>query len=207
MSKKWIFISFSVVFILIAGGSAGFFLTKKSKDQKNLEAPIITSKIKEVNEETTYNDASGFSFKYPQSANVHDVTPQDSSYYSVLELASAERSGKIILTVKDTKFSDVDTWLSNDSVVPKTATSSGVSSIGNIPAKKYEVMQGKEQLLLTAAVEDGVLYSIEGPKDNGFWEKTYSNLLFSFAISKPTSVSAATAQDDGTTYEVEEEIQ
>lgn len=186
-----IFATFLVVLVFILGRRAEI-----------KPSPSVNSETRE-NGEKIYQDASGFSFNYPDVATASDVTPEDNSYYSVLEITSPKTSGKIKITIKDTKVSSVDEWLYGGEETPKSGKLVGAASLGNLSAKQYSLSRDSENLLLTATVDQKVLYLIEGPKDSGFWEDAQNTIVYSFSLGKTTS----NAVIDSATYEAEEVVE
>lgn len=120
-----------------------------------------------------YIDSSGFSFKYPKDVKVEDITPNDTTYYTELVLSKNLMSLKI--SVKDITQDSIDSWI-KDSKDYKNAKYIKTISLDGVEAKQYS----KLTKLATVAVKNKVLYLIEGPKDNGFWEDTQNIIASSF---------------------------
>ena len=95
---------------------------------------------------------------------VKDVTPDNEIYYTVLELT--EKGMKLTLNIKDTASKTVEDWLKS-SEAPKDLKLYGATSLGETAATQY----ADDSKLYTVAIDQGVLYFIEGPKDGGFWEE------------------------------------
>ncbi len=209
MSKKLIFIVLIVAIFVAGGAGAYFFLNKQdSSPLEDFKIPVVNPKVEQTAIPAQYQDASGFSFQYPQTVKIADKTPDDLTYYSLLEITSDENPGKLTITIKDTKFSDSDAWFKKELSNTKVASSSSVTFI-NLPAKQYVLDQDEGQVLLTATIDEkNVLYLIEGPKDNGFWEDLQKNIIASFIFSQPgDATSASSSQNSGAIYESEEKIQ
>lgn len=183
MPKKIVIILISVIVLAAAGGAGYWFIslrnTKNSTEEK-LSADLL------------YQDASGFSFKYPKSLNVADVTPaDDDSYYSRLEIIKGEE--KLTITVKD---GSVDSFI-------KGATLAGATTLGGISAKQYRI----DQKLITIAAASGVIYLIEGPKDAGFWEDTQNIVVSTFTLGEEPAPGDIGGNSDNTIYESEEVVE
>lgn len=161
--------------------------------------------------DATYEDKSGFSFKYPQDLTIADETPAAGSYYSLLTLKRGSEQMK--LSIKDTGASSIESWLAKESDAPRAPVLVGSITFGDLDAKQYSA-NGK---LYTIAVSDGVAYSLIGIKDAGYWEKVQRHLLATLVFAPPTATSSAgsTSQSFGSTatdtgdviYEPEEIVQ
>ncbi|MBI3282447.1 hypothetical protein HYZ70_00010 [Candidatus Curtissbacteria bacterium] len=194
MSNRIVLILIAI--ILVAGGLIGGYLVvvSKSKTSSIPSLPSITKE--EVSPDLTYTDESGFSFKYPKGIKVSDVTPQDDSYYTVLSLVKGGQT--LTITAKDTSAKTPDGWLGQDPTY-RGATLAGATTLGGISAKEYAY----GEKLLTVAVDKGVVYLIEGPKDSGFWEDTQNLITSNFIFAG----SVAQTGEDNTIYEEEEVVQ
>lgn len=189
--------------VLIAGvlTAFGIIFFKSQKEplvslpqiQKSPASPTV------VEAEETYRDEAGFSFGHPKNIKVSDITPDEAAYYSKLSL---KKEGKeLIISAKDTKYKNPEDWLNKDA--PEDASLVGAVSLGGVSAKQY-ASDGK---LWTVAADQGVLYLIEGPKDNGFWEGLHELLVSTFSFSKPEQATGGASSDNSAIYEEEEVIE
>jgi hypothetical protein len=197
MAKKIIIIGIILVLILITGGACGYIIFYlRSKNISSSLSSIIPqlTQTEKVTAGATYNDESGFSFGYPKGITVSDVTPDEEIYYSVLALAKG--GSQITLTVKDTTVKTVDEWVKKEL---SNASLDGAVTIGGVAAKQY--ISGTK--LYTTAIDQGVLYLIEGPKDDSFWEKTQGLVASTFTFGR--SSGSGTAGE--TIYEEEEVVE
>ncbi len=200
MNKKVIVLVSVAILILAALGGYLIVSSKNKKVTPGIVATQTTTNREAVAADLEYNDASGFSFMYPSSIKVEDVTPADDSYYSKLNL---NKSGnKITITVKDDSSKTVDEFIASDDYY-KGATLSGATSLGGLKGKQY-VVGGK---LITLALGDGVLYLIEGTKDGGYWEDSQNIVASTFALGLQTSSGSSASDDSNTTYEAEEVVE
>lgn len=193
MSKKLVIIS-AVVVVLILGGAGGYFIFS----QKNTNSPdsdqVPSSNFLQIPGKTdesliSYQDTSGFSFDYPRTISIKDITPAAGIYYTELELSKAGQSLKISITDGNTNP------YKND----KNARLIGSTTLGGINSNQYVV----KDRLVSVAIDQGVLYVIDGPKDGGFWEDTQNSILTSFKFGTSSAASGAAAADANTTYEEE----
>lgn len=190
MSKK-IIITLIVLIVLTAGVGGGYFLMSLRKETKespagNFSLPIPSGQSQETTQ--VYKDSSGFSFSYPSGIKITDMTPEN--YYSLLTLTRGKEALKI--TVKDGGTKDIT--FSGSQLV-------GAVTLGGISAKQYK--SGNN--LITAAQEAGIVYLIEGPADNSYWESAQNAIVSSFALSSASASGSGTKEsiDD---VSMEEEI-
>ena len=197
MNKK-VIVLISVTVLILAGVGGYLFVSFKNKSNTSPSPITEDTTVKEVaTADLDYADSSGFSFSYPKSLRVEDITPSDDSYYSKLTLTKS--GGKITVTVKDETAKNVDEFLSSDDYY-KNAAISGATTLAGIPAKQYQI-DGK---LMTIALKDGILYLVEGNKDGDFWEGAQGVVVSTFAFGQKSSESSS---DANTTYEPEEVVE
>ncbi len=195
--RKKIIIGIIILLVLAAGGAGGYLIfSLKNKGTSSDLSSIIPqlTQTEEVTAGATYNDESGFSFGYPKGITVSDVTPEGEEYYSVLALAKG--GSQITITVKDTTAKTVDAWVKEEL---SDTSLSGAVTLAGVSAKQYT--SGKK--LYTAAIDQGVLYLIEGPKDDGYWEKTQGLIASTFSFGK----SSGSGTSGETIYEDEEVVE
>lgn len=183
------------VVVLIAAACVGYFIVSskgKSDSSPFLESKGITTK-ETATADLEYSDESGFSFKYPKSLRVEDVTPSDDSYYSKVSLVKSGE--KLTITVKDEAEKTIDKFLLSDDYY-KDATLVGATTLAGISAKEYSI----GDKLITIALKDGIVYLIEGNKDAGFWEDAQGVVTSTFTFGLKESGGSS---DENTTYESE----
>lgn len=195
MSKKYVIIGI-VLLIVVLGAAGGYFLFNKnnsSQEQSSLSnfglSSSLTGTESKFNDPLIdYQDLSGYSFSYPGTVSVKDVTPDDDSYYSSLTLSKGSETMKINITA-----GNIDPYKTN-----KSATLSGSTTIGGIKASEYS-LNGR---LILVAIDQGVLYVVDSPKDGGFWEDAQAKIVSSFKFAGQEAGSAG-ANDVNTDYEEE----
>lgn len=188
MSKKAIVLISAFVLLLAAGGGYLIVSLKNKSSSPSVSESLTAKEI--ASADLDYSDASGFSFKYPKSLRLDDITPSDDSYYSKVSLTKS--GGKLTVTVKDESAKTADEFLKSDDYY-KDAVLSGATTLAEIPAKEYS-LDGK---LITIALKDGILYQVEGNKDGGFWEDTQGIVVSTFSFGL----------NSNTTYEPEEVVE
>src|SRR5258708_33294736 len=166
MSKKWVIVG-GVVLAGIVGGILFFSYSKKSANLETSNATanfLATTPKSTFNLDTSYKDDSGLTFKYPSDATVTDITPNDNSYYTLLDIRRGDKS--IRITVKDGDFK-----------VPADASLVGAATLGKFSAKQYTYKSKGDDTLGTVAVNQGIVYLVEGPKDAGYWEDLQTGVV------------------------------
>lgn len=193
MSKRNVIIAIIITVIVGVGAGVLVFSLQKTKNQNEVNAPLVNSGnfldnlSPETEEVIAYEDESGFSFSYPKSIEIEDITPNDDSYYTELKLT---KSGKeLMITIKDGNTNPYKT--------DKSAKLTGSTSLGGVASSQYEV-DGK---LVSIAIDQGVIYIISGPKDSGFWEDAQTKIVSSFKFAGQSGNTTAT--DGNTVYEEE----
>jgi len=145
-----------------------------------------------------YEDEAGFSFEYPASLTIKDITPEDNLTYSELEITSDNYNGKTILRVKDAvKCATMKCFLSEN-----PAGEARDISLAGMAGK--QIRSDEPALLQTVVIEDGVEYLVESPlvePDSVFWNKVHNDIVYSFAL-----VQAETTSGGGESIIEEEEV-
>lgn len=193
----------TIIFLLvIAGIATGVLFVYKPVKQLSL-SPTAKTTTQEIGikSDKVYKDESGFSFKYPEDLIIKDVTPEDNSYYSVLSLKKEGKELKI--SMQDTTYKTPDKWLEKEVVSPEGVSVVGATSLGGLSAKQYS--DGEK--LWTVAIDQGILYSIVGPKDGRFWEKLHDLVVSTLAFSKPEQPAGGTGSGGGAIYEEDEVVE
>lgn len=202
MSKKY-GVGLGVTALVIVISFAVFFLNRGKTAAP--QSPSVSGQKEE--EKETFLDESGFSFNYPKSVTVSDETPDDDAYYSLLEVTKDNNPKGISITLRDTKFDNLDKWVKSGKDIPSDAALVGATSFAGFSAKQYTT----DNKLWTAAIDKGVLYLIEAQKDADFWEKTNDLIVSTFALVQPKAATEKTgggaAGGGNVVYEVEEVIE
>lgn len=207
MSKKVVLIIVGV--FLLGGISIGAFFLFKSKKGQPAPADVQTGfSVNYLAEEATpdvlYEDPSGFSIKHPESITVEDITPEDEIFYAMLSLTRGDES--IVIVFKDTEYKSVEDMLEGEEDAPKNAELVGATSMAEIPMSQYSYLLEGKETLLTAGIDQDVLYLIEGPKDGSFWEEAQNLLVSTFTFSTPET-QASNGGGEAIIYEAEEVIE
>ena len=208
MSKKVLIIGGVALAVIVAISS---FIIIKPKNKVTSDISSGSEQVasafseEEATADILYEDASGFSLKHPASITIEDITPEEeeSPFYTLLNLK--RESEGITIAMKDTDYETVEDMMKEDPDTPKDASLIGATSMAGIAVSQYAYTFEGRETLLSAAIDKGVVYLIEGPKDDSFWEKTH-NLVIStlaFAGTKPQASSGG----ENVIYEAEEVIE
>lgn len=203
MSKKTILI-IVVALILLLGVGGGYYYINSSKiggtKTTGITNPLDLLKNKEeVSGDLTYEDTSGFLFKYPKGVKVEDITPEGDTYYAQLTVSKGNE--KITISILDASYKTIDEW-AKGADAPDGLTLSGATTLGGLSSKQYTT--GSK--LYTVTVDQGVLYLIEGPKDGGYWEDVQALVIETFAFAG-SSTAGGSGGSDNAIYEEEEIIE
>lgn len=194
MSKKYLVVG--IILLVVVLGVVGGYLVFSKSLLKQPETNINSLSLLNLGEASpqfndplaNYTDLSGYSFSYPETLTVKDVTPNDDTYYSAVELTKGGETIKI-----DIKTGNIDPYKTN-----RDAKNIGSVTLAGISMNQYEV----DGRLVSVAIDQGVVYVIDGPKDSGFFEDSQDKIISSFKFAGQASTSTSGGSDN-TTYEEE----
>ena len=179
-----------VLIILIATATAWKLLQPKPPESYVQQEISIKQAAPETISTLTYQDDAGFSFAYPSDLTVRPVELDDKSIYSSLEL-SGKQPGMLTIRISDTSFSSLKDW---QVWFEKKNVLSEVRPVRLDDLTGTAFSYGAPKLNRLAAVDSGILYTIESPADNGYWDRLQEQLINSFKFANPP-----TATDSGIT--------
>lgn len=208
MSKKLVIISLVSFIVLLGLGVFGYFaIYAPSKEIKKSSASALPTESptgeEKLSGDLLYNDESGFSFRYPKSATITDVTPSDSVYYSMLSAKLPK--GDVKIKVMDTNYKTINDWLSKDQDSPKDAKLVGAVSMAGLSASQYSYDSGKKEL--TLVIDKGIIYLIEGARDGSILEDFQNLIASTFSLQTVSSNSSASGGASDAIYEEEEVVE
>lgn len=207
MSKPLILVVVGLLIVVFGGFTGYLFLAKDSKTTSPISLVSPGSDKKDViGKKKVYPDESGFSFEYPEDLKVRDVTPDEEIYYSKAEISNSRGDEKIVISVKDTEGSTIDEWLSDEPQM-KMAQVTGATSLGGHSAKQLSLNKGGGKFLVTAMIDSNILYLIEGPKDDGFWEEVQNLISSTFIVGERPEPVFSDASSESVIYEEEEIVE
>lgn len=175
--------------VLLIGGWAGWMLwPKRSSEFAEKEINIQQAEIPAI-ENVVYTDWAGFSFEHPDNLTIEELEVDDKTVYSSLELTAVDEK-KLTLKIANSRFKDLEAWKESFEAVNVVISLRDVYWV-DIPG--LQVVYGAPKKLLTVAVEDGVLYQLESPTDEGgFWDETHQLILNSFEFAESVMVNEET---------------
>lgn len=190
--KKSIFIILGLTVGLLTG-----LLLFSLQYFKSAKKTAVTEKIESapavvVEEKTTWDDQSGFTFDYPKSITLNPHK-EDNDNYAHLELTSATHSGSLVVWAKDTTAETLNDWVRINNIKNAIDT-----TIGGEPARK--ILGGDEAKKVTlVAIHNGYLYQVDANLiDEDYWNKildTVSN-SFKFKSTEAKDSGNSSVQDN-----------
>ncbi len=206
MSKKTLISLTVILTVLLVGSGVGYMAYRGAQKETTGTGPalLLPSLVgKKAAADLDYEDASGFSFKYPKDIKIADVTAEDEVHYSLLELTEGKE--KLVIRVKDTDYKKIDEWLAEDTDGPSGRTEIvGSGSLAGAAASQYTYLQAGAKRLLSVAIDRGVVYVIDGPADGGYWEETQNIIVSTFVFGSQPGGGSTGGE---VIYEAEEVIE
>lgn len=186
--------------------AAGWLLfkpqTQDSFSQK--EISIKQADIPNVNT-VLYEDWSGFKFTYPDILTVKEVELDNPNIYSSLEISGSDAK-RLIVRVADTQIANLIDWqktFNQQNSIRKIDQ----TTLADLPALRLQY--GAPEMLLTVAIDSGIIYQIESLADDGFWNRTHEDLVASWKFTNTggaDSAGASSSQNDTITL-IEETVE
>lgn len=168
--------------------AAGWLLfkpqTRDSFSQK--EISIKQADIPDVNA-ALYEDWSGFKFTYPDILTVKEVELDNPRVYSSLEISGADAK-RLTVRVADTEIANLTDW-QKDFNQQNSIRKIDQTALADLPALRLQY--GAPEMLLTVAINSGVIYQIESLADDGFWNRTHEDLVSSWQFTNMAGADAA----------------
>lgn len=191
MSKK-VKLVVILLIVIVIGGGVWLLLKPKAKDNFVEREISIKQAGIEKGKTLTYEDTSGFSFDYPSDLTVQEIELENNTVYSSLELLGSE-PGKLTIRISDTQYPDLKTWqkdLETKQVINE------VRPVNWDDLTAVEFSYGAPKLRKTAAVDSKVIYELEAPADNGYWDKIRESILSSLKFDQSVFINQPTSVDD-----------
>ncbi|MBX4205739.1 hypothetical protein KW795_00925 [Candidatus Microgenomates bacterium] len=200
MTKTNIILLICIPLTIILGIGGGYFiLNNKKQNQQSTDVSISDQKSETTTKgglspDTRYVDTAGFSFGYPLMGEVTDIAGTEDVYS---KLSISYKDTTIELKVADTKFSDINTFITSSGLVDTNSKLVGSIKLGDLPARQYAT----STKFYTIAIDKEIFYLISGDKNS----EDLQNLVigsFLFSDQKQTSTKS-----DNTVYESEEVVE
>lgn len=191
MSKK-VKLVIILLIVIVIGGGVWLLLKPKAKDNFVEREISIKQAGVEKGKILTYEDSSGFSFDYPSDLTIQEVELDDNTIYSSLELLGSE-PGKLTIRISDTQYPDLKTWQKD---FETKQVINEVRPVNWDDLQAVEFSYGAPKLRKTVAVDSKVIYELEAPADNGYWDKIRESILSSLKFDQSVFVNQPTSVDD-----------
>lgn len=208
MSKRTLVLLGVSILGLVTLSGIGFYLYPKLSN-KNFTNPLPTINQTSQKEGTKpgvlllYEDEAGFSFQYPDNLGIVEKDVNDSDVYSSLELSSKSYPGeKLVIKISDTSLKTVNQWLEKNPQEGNLVTSAE-TILGGMKGESFKYANPSRNLILV--IDGGILYFLEAPADNGFWDQAIKTVSSSFQLSQ-TEISASSTQGSSSIIDEGEEI-
>ncbi|MCX6816811.1 MAG: PsbP-related protein [Candidatus Beckwithbacteria bacterium] len=199
MSKTKILI---IVLMLILVAGTIIWLVKPKTKENFVEQEISIKQTEPVEVKTvTYQDSSGFSFEHPSDLKIQEVELDDKTVFSSLEI-TGNQPGKLSLKISDTNFKTLKDWQKEFEQKNIIMDVRGIS-FDDITGVEFTYTAPK--LRKAVAIDNAIIYSLEAPADDGYWDKIQEGILNSFKFALPAG--GATATNSGEITLIEEKYE
>ncbi len=91
--------------------------------------------------------------------------------------------------------------------MPTDASLVGAATLGKFSAKQYTYKSKGDDILGTVAVNQGIVYLVEGPKDGGSWEDLQNAIVGSVNFGTQQAATTSGRSDTSTVDEGEETVE
>lgn len=201
MSKKFKRVIIGLIGLIVVG--VGWWLLKPKTESGFIEKEI---NIKQTGigkgEVLTYTDSSGFSFEYSSDLEITEIEVDDQTVYSSLEMIGSE-PGKLTLRISDTKFKDIDSWqkdLEKNEVISEV----GLVMLDDLSAVQFSYQAPR--LRKTVGIENMVIYELEAPADDGYWDNMSEKIRQSFKFDPSVYLKPETTETGTPTITNSDEV-
>src|SRR3989344_2162831 len=143
---------------------------------------------------TSYEDWSGFKFDYPDILTVKEIELDNPQVYSSLELTSTDGK-RLTIRVTDADAVNLLDWQKTFNRQNSVRTIDQTTLAG-LPAIRLQY--GAPEMVLTAAIDQGIIYQVQSNADDGFWDRTHDDLTSTWQFTN-TAVSDQPASAEAPT--------
>lgn len=162
---------------------------------KQADIPDVTT--------VTYDDWSGFRFDYPDILTVKEVELDNPRIYSSLELAGSD-SQRLNIRISDTAVAGLTEW-QKEFNRQYSVRKINQTTLAGLPALRLNF--GAPEKLLTVAIDNGIIYTIESQADSGFWNRTHEDLIASWQFTQSQPAAAAAGNENEEIILIEEAVE
>lgn len=198
-------IKFGIIgLIVIVFCGIGFWLMKPKEKDSFVEKEIsIKQAVVAPLENLIYKDSSGFSFEYQSDLKIQEVELDDKTVYSSLEITGSQ-PGKLTLKISDTDLTSLKDWQKG---FEEKNVITDVRNALWADLNTIEFTYGAPKLRKTTALENKIMYSLEAPADDGYWDKVRELIIGSFQFETQKVNSTTKPQTDESIVLLEEKVE
>ena len=200
MNKRTLIFIIVGIVSLFLGSSGTFWWYQKTRVQKIPSSLTKQEEVISLAKLVMWDDPSGFTFLYPQDliVNKHD---EDQENYAHVELTHPQHTGRIIVWAKDPPDSDIEV------LSAQLAGDKGIvldTVLGGKPGKKIRISK-PALTVTTAALYDGLLFTVETVPTDPYWNSVQDKLLESFTFKPIPGMESDEGSTDSYSTPVDEE--
>lgn len=184
-SKKVKLIVLGGLILGVLGWAGWQLFWPKAKDNfSEKEISIKQAEIPDVNT-APYEDWSGFKFDYPDILTIKEIELDNPGIYSSLEISGTDGK-RLTIRVADTQIANLIDWQKSFNQ-QNSIRKIDQTTLADLPALKLQY--GAPEMMLTVAIDGGIIYQIESTADDGFWNRTHEDLVASWQFTNPPSAA------------------
>ncbi len=202
MNKKLVITAFLLALLVIISGWVIFNRRNYSLSSPQTDGQLQLQGIAPVPVSKTvkdYEDPSGFNFSYPDNLSLVKNEAKTDRVYADIKLSLKDIDGSINIYISDSNFKTLDDWVKANKTASQTTKE---TKLGSLEAVE---LAGDNKVLL-AALDQGVLFTIEQNLKNDFWMEIYSKILETFNFTSPAVNASESASSDEVVFEGEEVV-
>lgn len=204
MKSKKIALAIIIVLILATLAWAGWQLFKNKPKESFTQKEISIKQTEIPNVDTViYDDWAGFRFEYPDILAVKEIELDNPNVYSSLEISGTDGK-KITIRVSDTTITSLTDW-QKDFNRKNSVRKIDQVTLADLPALKLQY--GAPEMVLTVAINEGIIYEITSTADSGFWDQAHRDLTASWQFNLPQETPSGDSAGSGNITLVEETLE
>ena len=206
MQKKVLIIILAAVVVIGVVGGSLWFRSRQITPEVLSPAKEPIFEITPTQTEAkllTWNDPAGFTFQYPSKVMVNKHS-EDNTNYAHLDFYIEGKEGAVKILASDTKYKTTEEWATKDKRNSQIGRGGTAIFLSGKPARK--ITFADDQTTTVGVVDEGILFTIElVPDKEGFWQKTFAQIVSSFTFVYPTAAPSSQESGGGSDSDVIEE--
>ncbi|MBI5122335.1 hypothetical protein HZA75_00590 [Candidatus Roizmanbacteria bacterium] len=148
----------------------------------------------------TYANASGFSFKYPESFILFEKEVTDESIYAWVELTNPKNKDVISIKLEDSNLAKIDDFFTTPN--KKNGIKGEIKKVRLADLDGRQFTDKENQLVTLALDKGGVLVSISGNPSS-----VHQQIVSSFIFTQSVQTTTTSTSNDDVIFEGEEVVQ